>query len=310
MLTATSDPVAPPWPDIVIAGGRKAIGIARYIRKVSMGRTFVCIVQHPRVRFDHFDLVAVPLHDVTNVIAAHAAISRPHEVPACAGTTIVTNGAPNRITPGWLDAAREKWRDILAPLPSPRTAVLIGGNSKHHRLSAATMARLITHLKELHATRGGSLMITVSRRTPMDLREKLAAAFPSPLVREGPAATFVYTGTGENPYAGFLAYADYIIVTTDSTSMMSDAATVGKPIEFFPLPGGSRRNDKFLAHCHDLGVGIMGGTYEPWRDATLVADQIQKMIEKRPDIIPGVGQDRDLKHHKTAANLERHIKEL
>ncbi len=150
------------------------------------------------------------------------------------------------------------------------------------------MNRLIAHLHDVQTKRGGSLMITVSRRTPQDLREKLEQAFaarvpsPSQGEREQTAlpATLIYTGTGDNPYAGFLAYADYIIVTTDSTSMISDAASTGKPIEFFPLPGGSRRNDKFLNHCHNLGIGIPNTSYERWRDTDQVADRIGNMINK------------------------------
>lgn len=289
MLTPNSSSISAPFPDIVIAGGRKAIGIARYIRKASMGHTFVCIVQHPRVRFDYFDLVAVPMHDMkkdchprlgqdletTNIIASQATISCLSGVAAKPGTTITTNGAPNRITSQWLSTARDKWRDIITPLPTPRTAVLIGGNSKHHRLSLATMDRLIAHLHDLQEKRSGSLMITVSRRTPEDLRKKLQQTFAAHV-----PSTLIYTGVGDNPYAGFLAYADYIIVTTDSTSMISDAASTGKPIEFFPLPGGSKRNDIFLAHCRDLGIGISNTPYERWRDTEQVADRIENMINK------------------------------
>ncbi len=301
MLTANSSSISAPFPDIVIAGGRKAIGIARYIRKASMGHTFVCIVQHPRVRFDDFDLVAVPKHDlkenyhpgrakgaIRDLLQIENLMKIPDKASGLSGMTIQTNGAPNRITPAWLDTARNTWRDVIGALPTPRTAVLIGGNSKHHRLSLATMNRLIAHLHDIQTKRGGSLMITVSRRTPQDLREKLEQAFadrvpsPSQGEREQTAlpATLIYTGTGDNPYAGFLAYADYIIVTTDSTSMISDAASTGKPIEFFPLPGGSRRNDKFLNHCHNLGIGIPNTPYERWRDTDQVADRIGNMINK------------------------------
>lgn len=306
MLTRTSDKIVPPWPDVVIAGGRKAVGIARYIRRVSNGQTFVCLVQHPKVSFDDFDLVAMPRHDSRNVPSPckgegqgggqnkntptrpAAQVDLP---PQGGGKIILTHGAPNRITPALLDAARAKWRDTLAPLPGPRTAVLIGGTSKHHRMGAATMDRLIEHVRTLHATRGGSLMITVSRRTPEDLRERLCTAFHLPLegggarpeTGRGGENIYLFTGTGDNPYHGFLAYADYIICTTDSTSMISDAATTGKPIEFFPLPGGSRRHDRFIAHCRDLGVGVPGATYTPWKDAERVAEVIEEMLKKRPD---------------------------
>lgn len=299
MLTHTSDPITPPWPDVLIAGGRRAIGIARYIRKASKGRTFVCVVQHPKVSFDDFDLVAMPWHDSEAPLSPCGGGWRAEDATG-EEKVFITHGAPNRITPALLDAARAKWQDTLAPLPAPRTAVLIGGNSRTHRMGTTTMDHLIEHLRALHATRGGSLMMTVSRRTPKDLREKLERAFQPchPRVGGDPstnnpnaaqwapafagATTLVFTGQGENPYHGFLSFADYIVCTTDSTSMISDAATTGKPIEFFLLPGGSARHDRFIANCRDLGVGVPGTTYTPWADAERVAEVIDKMIKERP----------------------------
>ena len=91
----------------------------------------------------------------------------------------------------------------------------------------------------------------------------------------------VYTGDGENPYHGFLAYADYIVCTSDSTSMISDAATTGHEIEIFPLRGGSARHGRFMAHLARLGVGVPGGAYVPFDDAGRVAGAIKTLLEKR-----------------------------
>lgn len=256
MFAVESDPVSPPFPDIVIAGGRKAIGPSRYIRHASLGRTFVCIVQDPKVNLTDFDLIAAPAHD--DVIGPDV---------------FVTNGAPNRITPALLTAAHDKWASTLSPLPSPRIAVLIGGNSKTHRLGTHQMDGIITRLKQVQMAQNAGLMITISRRTPKDLAEKLIKAFPPPHV--------VYTGSGDNPYHGFLAYADYIICTNDSTSMISDTATTGKPIEIIELPGHSKRHDRFMAMLRSLGVTNNNGGYTPWNDARRVADRIKDLLEKR-----------------------------
>jgi uncharacterized protein len=277
MLTATRDPIAPPYPDVVIAGGRKAMGIARYIRRVTHGKTIVCVVQHPRVNPNAFDLVAVPYHD---------GLTGPN--------VMATDGACNRITPDLLNTARDKWRTLITALPVPRVAVLVGGNSKTHRLNAATMDKLIAHLQDTQRQYKTSLMITVSRRTPPDLAQKLVAAFtpchpgagrdPVPVSNQTPAyagvTSIVYTGQGDNPYTGFLAFADYFICTTDSVSMISDAASVGKPIDLFSLPGGTPRHIRFLNHLHDLGIGIDCRDYIPLNDAQKVAERIKKLIKK------------------------------
>src|SRR5690606_13676708 len=46
-LTPESDPLVAPWPDVVIASGRKAIAPALWVKKQSGGCTKLIIVQSP-----------------------------------------------------------------------------------------------------------------------------------------------------------------------------------------------------------------------------------------------------------------------
>jgi uncharacterized protein len=253
MLTQSSDPIAAPYPDVLIAGGRKAVGIARYIKRTHP-KTLICIVQHPRVPLAPFDLVAAPYHD-----------------SLCGPNVVVTDGACNRVSEASLDAARARFQDLIAPLPVPRVAVLVGGTSKTHRMTAATMDRLIAHLRDTQQRYKTSLMITVSRRTPPELAQRLATEMAGP-------QTLIYTGQGENPYHGFLAYADYFVCTSDSVSMISDAATVGRPIDIFALPGGTKRHQIFLGHLRDLGISIDCRDCPKLNDAQKVADRINALL--------------------------------
>lgn len=257
MLTKTSDSVTAPYPDVVIAGGRRAVGIARYIKRASKGKTIVVMVQNPKISSHYFDVVAAPYHD---------GITGPN--------VIVTDGACNRITPDLLQKAAEKWAPTLNRLPTPRTAVLIGGASKHHHLGPVEIADIIARIRETHTEQGGSLMITVSRRTPAELTTQLVHEFSGPNV-------MIYTGNGDNPYHGFLAYADYVICTNDSVSMISDVATTGKPLGILPLAGGAKRHHRFMDHLADLGVGAKNRAYVPFADAIRVADAIKTLLETR-----------------------------
>ncbi|MEZ5919300.1 MAG: ELM1/GtrOC1 family putative glycosyltransferase [Alphaproteobacteria bacterium] len=71
----------PPWPDLLIASGRKSIAASRYIRKMSGGKTLTVQIQDPRTNPAQFDL-AVPAHDPTrgeNVLVTTASPNRgPH----------------------------------------------------------------------------------------------------------------------------------------------------------------------------------------------------------------------------------------
>lgn len=256
MLTPGSDPITPDddhpdWPDILICAGRKAIAPALWIKRASGGKTFVCVLQKPPLAPAFFDMVAAPFHDQ---------LSGPN--------VIVTDGAPNLVTPERLLTAHEKWAPVLSPLPGPRLAVLIGGTSRTYTFTADDLDAMIARIQDWQMQHHGGMMITVSRRTPTAFIQRIQDAFAG-------NSAIIYTGTGENPYHGFLAYADYIMVTTDSTSMISDAASTGKPIDFIPLKGGSSRSSRFLNHMKARGIGAFQKDYVRLQDAKNVATAIK-----------------------------------
>lgn len=245
-----------PWPDLLLASGRKSIAASRYIKYKNGGRTFTVQIQDPRVSPAQFDLVAVPYHD-----------------PTRGENVVVTHAAPNRVTEQKLLRARNDYAPRFAMMPGPHIAVMIGGNSKAHTMSEHGMEKLGVQLAQLP----GSLMITASRRTS----EAQKLAFLRGL---GDRPHFFWDGTGENPYFGMLAWADFILVTADSVSMLGDAATTGKPVYMVPMDGGTVRFDKFHQHLQAIGAvrPFMGQldhwTYEPLRDSALVAAEILRRI--------------------------------
>lgn len=255
-LTFTGDSLSAPWPDLLIAAGRKAIPAARYIIRRSGGRTRTVFLQNPRIDTDIFDLVAAPAHDRLrgkNVIA--------------------TSAAPNRLTQDRLDQARADWESTFAPLPAPRVAVLIGGNSRTHRLTPEITKRLAAQLKDL-ADQGFSLMITTSRRTGKDNEAALRAELKG-------TKAWIWDSKGRNPYFGMLTWAGFILVTSDSVSMVSDAASTGRPVYVVPLEGGSPRFDLFHKSLLERGIirhfegSLLPYAYTPLDDAGMVAAEIR-----------------------------------
>jgi mitochondrial fission protein ELM1 len=148
--------------------------------------------------------------------------------------TVVTG--PHRVSPARLAEARRAVPAFLRGLPSPRVAVLVGGDSRHHRWTEADQRRFLDGLASLRAA-GASLMITPSRRTPA----ALAAALR---VMDGAGGVRVWDGTGANPFVALLALADAVVVTTDSTNMLGEAAATGRPIQLFAPSGGHRKFDR------------------------------------------------------------------
>src|SRR4030095_12344312 len=52
-----SDPLAPPWPDLVIGASRRAAPLARWIKKQSGGRSRLVHLLHAQAPLHYFDLV-------------------------------------------------------------------------------------------------------------------------------------------------------------------------------------------------------------------------------------------------------------
>lgn len=257
------DPVGPPWPDLLIATGRSSIAPSLAARELSRGRTFTVQIQDPQISPANFDLVVVPRHDRLrgpNVVA--------------------TRGALHHVTPAKLAAAAERFGPALAHLPRPRVAVLVGGDNGVYRLTPAIAATLADRLAELCSRHGAGLMVTPSRRTGAEneaaLRERLAGL---------PAV--VWNMEGENPYLGYLGLADHVVVTCDSVSMASEAASTGKPVYVVDLDGGSAKFRAFHADLRADGIArpftgeLASWGYEPLDDTRRVAEEIRRRLEAR-----------------------------
>lgn len=252
------DALTPPFPDVIIASGRKAVAPALWIKQQSPKTIVVCL-QDPRWHRSKFDLIATPYHD-----------------PATGHNVIKTYGAANSITPERLTAAAQKWAPTFTHLGTPRIAVLIGGNSRAHKLTPKITQTLALQLKQL-AQNGAGVMITASRRTGSENQKILADTLNG-------STAYLWDGTGDNPYEGFLALADYILVTQDSVSMTSEAATTGKPVYTIALEGGKPRLNTFHAKLENDGITRpFTGTLEHWHppkinDASKIADAIRNLL--------------------------------
>ena len=214
-------PLAPPFPDICLATGRRAVPYLRRLKALSP-QSFCVLFKDPRTRRHGADLIVVQQHDA----------------PRGRDVLVVTT-APNRLSENRLAEAHAAFADVLTPLPKPRIAVLVGGDSRHHRFTEKDIARFLRAL-EARLEDGGALMVTTSRRTPATLAKALAGLGKRPGVH-------LWDGTGENPLLAYLSFADEIVVTADSTNMAGEAAALGVPVQVFHPSGGHAKIERFLA---------------------------------------------------------------
>ncbi len=266
-LGPAREDLAPPWPDVWIAAGRRSTPYSLAMRRWSRGRCVVVQTQHPRVDPCGFDLVVPPAHDQ---------LEGPNVMPIV--------GSPVWFDASSIEAARGQWPD-LAHAPGPRVLFAVGGHSKAHTLSHARLLDICDTIRAL-ASIGASVWITVSRRTPPAAAHALRAAAAD---LAGRARFFENEARdGPNPYLAFLSYADAVLVTEDSTNMLSDAAFFGLPIHLVKLDGGARKfdrlHDTFIARGAArrwTGVLALDARYAPLREAARVAERIVALVLSR-----------------------------
>ena len=216
---AASSELAPPWPELVITAGRRNEPVARWIRRQSGGKTRLVHVGRPWAPLDSFDLIVTTpqyfLPDHQNVFKI----------------TLPLHG----VTSDLLDKAASAWGAKLAHLPRPYTAVLIGGDSGPFVYTREKGRRLGQLINSLAVSSGGSLLVTGSARTPTAVLEALRQELAVP--------NTVYRWSEDrvgNPYLGYLALADQLVVSGESMSMLAEAGFTGKPLYIYdPADSGS-----------------------------------------------------------------------
>ncbi|WP_410474319.1 mitochondrial fission ELM1 family protein [Guyparkeria sp. TX1] len=240
-LSPDSDPVVPPWPRVLITCGRRSAAASIAIRKASAGGCFTVHVQDPLIPPRHFDLVVPPRHD---------GLTGPNVLP--------TRGAIHHVTPAKLDQAAGQFGAPFESLPRPWIGVLLGGSNRTMTLTPEKTREIGEQLASAARKSGGSLLITPSRRTGEANTRVLAETIQG-------VPHQLWQGEGPNPYFGILALADYLVVSGDSASMVSEAASTGHPLYVIDFGRYSKRLTRFHRELREEGVTrAFDGTLEQW----------------------------------------------
>jgi hypothetical protein len=249
--------LADPAP-FAIGCGRQA---ALATRLLNGPRTRVVQVLDPRLPPHLWDLVVAPEHDQLH------------------GENVITLvGSLNPVDDAWLAAARTRF-PALGALPSPRTTVLVGGPTRAVRLDRGGLEVLLAKLEYWLAKQGGSVILCGSPRTPPHLACELRAR-----MAEVPGAAWLDARDGENFYPGALGWADRIVVTPDSTNMISEACATTVPV-FVAEPGrATGRQLRLVTELQARGRvrpmlrEPMDAAVEPLRETARVADRVRTRL--------------------------------
>ena len=262
-LAADADPIEPPWPDLWIAAGRLTLPFSLRMRGWSEGHTFVVQAQDPRWPSRLFDAVAPPRHDRVR-----------------GRNVIEITGAAHRVTPLALKNAYDRAFETFESLPRPRVAVFVGGGGRRFDVSEDRARRLAAEIALAVETEGGSVMLAFSPHTPEPARDILTTRFKA-------LPSVIWDGSGEDPRTGFLAAADYVLVSEDLAGVAGEAAVTGAPVFVLKVDGFDAGRRRFHEELEKLDVARpFGGqlyrwAYEPLNETDRAAARILRRLRDR-----------------------------
>ena len=245
--------------DLVISCGRKSVIPSIFIKKKNK-KIFTIHIQNPKVRFNNFDLIVVPEHD------------------GLKGENIITSkGAIHYITRLEIEKARPYLHDKIQN--EKIVSLILGGPNKYYNFSNEELTNIFGEIKSSFISQGYKAIIIPSMRTPKRIIDLAINEF----LTDG----FVVNSVDKQAYLSSLAIANSIVVTCDSTSMISEAATSGKPI-FVAHMQPKRNNYRFkrfyklfreLGIIKNLGEKVENWTYNSFNEAERIATIINSRLK-------------------------------
>jgi mitochondrial fission protein ELM1 len=212
------------------------------------------------LQFNNFDLIVAPEHDELK------------------GKNIITSkGAIHYITRLEIEKARSYLLDKIQN--EKIVSLILGGPNKYYKFSNEELINIFREIKSSFISQGYKAIIVPSMRTPKRIIDLAINEF----LTDG----YVVNSVDKQAYLSSLAIANNIVVTCDSTSMISEAATSGKPI-FVAHMQPKRNNYRFkrfyklfreLGVIKNLGEKVENWTYDSFNEAERIAAIINSRLK-------------------------------
>ena len=196
-------------PDVLISCGRKSGYTSLYFKKIFKKNIITIHIQNPKVSPINFDFVVAPNHDNLDGV-----------------NILKSSGAIHQFTQKKINECKEI---INIPHKENLVSIIIGGPNQHYKFKKSIIQDLIDRIKILkNKYKNYYFCIIPSRRTDQSIVDLLTKKLSN--------IAFVWDKKTDNPYLFCLKFSKYFIVTSDSTSMISECAFTGKPVYVYHLP--------------------------------------------------------------------------
>ena len=247
--------------DVIISCGRKSVIPSIHLKNNSNKKVFNIHIQDPKVDLKHFDFIIAPEHD------------------SIKGQNVIsTKGAIHYLTENEINENKDYLNSFIKKDERIIWTLIMGGPTKYYDYSTKNINEIFKTLSELSKKHNFQLVIIPSMRTPTNIIQYANDYF-------GDDHT-VIMDVDKKAYLSALAIAQNIIVTCDSSSMISEAALTGKPIYVASIlpKKNDKRFQKFrnlfrkLNIIKNLGEEIEDWNYEKLDETNRVANIIKQKI--------------------------------
>lgn len=200
-------------PKYVLTSGKRSVYASLYL-KSRLGNEITTIhIQDPKINSRYFDFVVAPEHD------------------AISGNNVIkTQFAINHITPEILNSAAQDQQHLFDHIRRPLILVVLGGSNRHFHFSEHDIDCMNKIIDNVTEKLSAHAVMLFSRRTPPTIEHLCRHHFSSS------KNVTVWKDSSVNPYLSLLAISDYVFLTCDSASMISEAITAQKPTYIYQLP--------------------------------------------------------------------------
>ena len=216
-------------PSIIITTGRRMAGTSIALKSILKNNVKTIHIQNPKLSPNNFDLLLIPEHDKIrgkNIIQTKGALCFFEE------KDIKKFKEPN------LNKIKTKKSTVL---------LMVGGNSKKQKPNSSEYFELSTKVIQAIKNLDAQLIVSFSRRTPNKAIKILRSTFSKHL------KDFKILSSDENKlYPKILKIIDYTIVTSDSVNMISELATLSKPLFIFHFSKENRKISFFISNLREL----------------------------------------------------------
>ena len=246
--------------DIIISCGRKSVIPSIYLKNKFKNKIMNIHIQDPKVSLNNFDFIIAPEHDSLH------------------GKNVLTSkGSIHYLRLNEL----KKNKDYLKSDINKKKIVtfIVGGPNRYYNYTDAVLEKIFLKIKNIFIDNDYQLIFIPSMRTPVRVIDKAKEFFDKNQI--------IKTNIDKRAYLSSLGLADHIVVTCDSTSMISEAAMTGKPIyiaQISPVKKDNRFKKFFelfksLNIIKDLENSIENWNYEKLNESDRLSSYIKEQFK-------------------------------